>query len=97
MVYYWVMKDQAGTGTVSWRNTIEIRDGIYRIEVKDWRPRMFDALVPPPQGTSYNTCLLVGQVVELGRKDDSQHQRRLTKHRRLDTSHRYLPLSVRLP
>lgn len=38
----------------------EISDNVYWVGVKDWDRRMFDALIPLPQGTSYNAYLVKG-------------------------------------
>ena len=36
-------------------------EGIYYVGVEDWDRRIFDALVPLPNGTSYNAYLIVGK------------------------------------
>ncbi|APH38276.1 FprA family A-type flavoprotein [Methanohalophilus halophilus] len=38
----------------------EISDNVYWVGTKDWNRRMFDALIPLPQGTSYNAYLVKG-------------------------------------
>jgi flavorubredoxin len=38
----------------------EIASNVYWLVVKDWSRRVFDALIPLPQGTSYNTYLIKG-------------------------------------
>lgn len=38
----------------------ELRDGVHWIGAKDWDRRMFDALIPLPQGTSYNAYFVDG-------------------------------------
>jgi len=38
----------------------EISDSVYWVGAKDWDRRMFDALIPLPQGTSYNAYLIKG-------------------------------------
>ncbi|MBC7108766.1 MAG: FprA family A-type flavoprotein [Methanomassiliicoccales archaeon] len=38
----------------------EISGGVYWVGVKDWRRRLFDALIPLPYGTSYNAYLIRG-------------------------------------
>lgn len=38
----------------------EISDNVYWVGAKDWDRRMFDALIPLPQGTSYNAYLVKG-------------------------------------
>lgn len=40
--------------------TPEISDGIFWVGSKDWNRRMFDALIPLPDGTSYNAYLVRG-------------------------------------
>jgi flavorubredoxin len=42
-------------------NVPEIADGVFWVGVKDWNRRVFDALIPLPQGTSYNSYLVRGQ------------------------------------
>ncbi len=39
----------------------EISEGVYWVGVKDWNRRVFDALIPLPQGTSYNAYLVRGK------------------------------------
>jgi len=39
----------------------EIVDNVYSLSVKDWNRRIFDALIPLPQGTSYNSYLIKGE------------------------------------
>ena len=41
--------------------TIEITPGIFWVGAEDWHRRVFDALVPLPYGTSYNSYLVVGE------------------------------------
>jgi len=40
---------------------IEIVPGIFWVGVEDWHRRIFDALIPLPYGTSYNSYLVVGK------------------------------------
>lgn len=37
-----------------------IRNGVYAIGVQDWGRRLFDSLIPLPDGTSYNSYLVQG-------------------------------------
>jgi flavorubredoxin len=37
-----------------------IRPGIFAVGVMDWNRRLFDALIPLPEGTSYNSYLIKG-------------------------------------
>jgi flavorubredoxin len=39
---------------------IKIRDGVYYVGVIDWHRRLFDSLIPLPDGTSYNSYLITG-------------------------------------
>ncbi len=39
----------------------EIRKNVYLVGAVDWDRRLFDALIPLPQGTSYNAYVVVGQ------------------------------------
>lgn len=39
----------------------EVAPGVYWVGAKDWDRRVFDALIPFPQGTSYNAYLVVGE------------------------------------
>lgn len=41
-------------------NAREIRNGIMLMGVQDWSRRLFDALIPLPDGTSYNSYLIPG-------------------------------------
>ncbi len=40
--------------------TREIRTGVYWVGAVDWNGRLFDALIPLPDGTSYNAYLIKG-------------------------------------
>ncbi|MEW6327638.1 MAG: FprA family A-type flavoprotein [Thermodesulfobacteriota bacterium] len=42
-------------------NIPEISEGIYWVGIKDWNRRIFDALIPLPQGTTYNAYLVRGK------------------------------------
>lgn len=42
-------------------NVIEISDGVYWVGVRDWNRRLFDALIPLPYGTTYNSYLILGK------------------------------------
>jgi flavorubredoxin len=41
-------------------NTPLIKDGVFYVGVRDWNRRLFDALIPLPQGTTYNSYLIKG-------------------------------------
>ena len=41
-------------------NSIKVKENIYRLGSIDWDRRMFDALIPLPDGTSYNAYLIKG-------------------------------------
>jgi len=38
----------------------QIKDGIYWVGAIDWYRRLFDSLIPLPDGTSYNAYLVKG-------------------------------------
>lgn len=38
-----------------------IDEGIFYVGVKDWNRKLFDALIPLPQGTTYNSYLIKGK------------------------------------
>jgi len=38
----------------------EIKQGVYWVGAIDWDRRLFDALIPLPDGTSYNSYLIKG-------------------------------------
>jgi len=46
---------------VKWRNVVEISKGVYWVGVRDWNRRLFDALIPLPKGTTYNSYLIIGE------------------------------------
>ena len=50
-----------GDEKMSWRNIAKISKDVYCVGVKDWNRRLFDALIPLPQGTTYNSYLVVGR------------------------------------
>ncbi len=39
----------------------KITDGVYEVGVEHWDRRIFDELIPLPQGTSYNSYLIIGR------------------------------------
>ena len=39
-----------------------IVNGVYWMGAQDWNRRLFDALIPLPDGTSYNAYLVQGQT-----------------------------------
>ena len=45
---------------MSWRNVTELAKGVYWVGIRDWNRRLFDALIPLPKGTSYNSYLVIG-------------------------------------
>src|SRR3989338_8787275 len=40
---------------------MEIARNVFSVGVRDWNRRLFDALIPLPQGTSYNSYLVKGK------------------------------------
>jgi len=38
----------------------KLRDGVYKMGAIDWDRRLFDSLIPLPDGTSYNCYLIEG-------------------------------------
>ena len=42
-------------------NAPEIATDVFWVGVKDWNRRLFDALIPLPQGTTYNAYLVKGK------------------------------------
>jgi flavorubredoxin len=46
---------------MNWRNTVKISEGVYWVGAKDWNRRLFDALIPLPKGTTYNSYLIIGE------------------------------------
>lgn len=46
---------------MNWRNVIELDKNVYWVGVRDWNRRIFDALIPLPNGTSYNAYLIIGK------------------------------------
>ncbi len=45
---------------MGWQNITQLANGVYSVGVKDWNRRLFDALIPLPKGTSYNSYLIKG-------------------------------------
>jgi flavorubredoxin len=45
---------------MSWRNVTELATKVYWVGIRDWNRRLFDALIPLPRGTSYNSYLVIG-------------------------------------
>jgi len=46
---------------MNWRNVTQISEGVYSVGVRDWNRRLFDALIPLPKGTTYNSYLKSGE------------------------------------
>ncbi|UCC32868.1 MAG: FprA family A-type flavoprotein [Candidatus Bathyarchaeota archaeon] len=46
---------------MDWRNVVEFSDDVYWVGARDWNRRLFDALIPLPKGTTYNSYLIVGE------------------------------------
>ncbi|MBO3801910.1 MAG: FprA family A-type flavoprotein [Thermoproteota archaeon] len=46
---------------MNWRNIVQISKDIYWVGAKDWNRRLFDALIPLPSGTTYNSYLILGK------------------------------------
>jgi flavorubredoxin len=47
---------------MSWRNVVEISKQVYWVGIRDWNRRLFDALIPLPKGTTYNSYLVIGSA-----------------------------------
>jgi len=45
---------------MSWRHTLELSKNVYWVGIRDWNRRLFDALIPLPKGTSYNSYMIIG-------------------------------------
>lgn len=45
---------------MNWRNIAEISENVYWVGIRDWNRRLFDALIPLPNGTTYNAYLAIG-------------------------------------
>jgi len=45
---------------MSWRNVAEISKEVYWVGIRDYNRRLFDALIPLPRGTTYNSYLVIG-------------------------------------
>ncbi|MEN2984605.1 MAG: FprA family A-type flavoprotein [Dictyoglomaceae bacterium] len=43
----------------------KIKEGVYYVGARDWNRRLFDALIPLPDGTSYNAYLIKGDKTAL--------------------------------
>jgi len=46
---------------MNWRNAAEISKNVYWVGSRDWNRRLFDALIPLPRGTTYNSYLVIGE------------------------------------
>jgi flavorubredoxin len=46
---------------MSWQNIVNLSEGIYWVGIKDWNRKLFDALIPLPSGTTYNSYLVIGK------------------------------------
>ena len=45
---------------MNWQNSVRLAADVYAVGVKDWNRRLFDALIPLPKGTTYNSYLVIG-------------------------------------
>ena len=56
--------------------TVEIKKGVYWVGAVDWDRRLFDSLIPLPDGTSYNSYLVVGseKTALVDTVDPAMHQ-----------------------
>ncbi len=45
---------------MTWRNIVELSKNVYWVGIRDWNRRLFDALIPLPKGTTYNSYLVLG-------------------------------------
>ncbi len=46
---------------MNWRNVPQISEDVHSVGVRDWNRRLFDALIPLPKGTTYNSYLIIGE------------------------------------
>lgn len=61
MFYNIKLRNNLGEGEILKEKVIEISDGVFWVGVKDWNRRLFDALIPLPQGTTYNAYIVRGK------------------------------------
>jgi len=56
--------------------SVEIKKGVYWVGAVDWDRRLFDSLIPLPDGTSYNSYLVVGseKTALIDTVDPAMHQ-----------------------
>jgi flavorubredoxin len=47
---------------MTWRNAAEISKDVYWVGIRDYNRRLFDALIPLPRGTTYNSYLVIGSA-----------------------------------
>jgi flavorubredoxin len=43
------------------KNITKLAENVYWVGARDWNRRIFDALIPLPKGTSYNSYLIIGK------------------------------------
>lgn len=67
----------------------KLKEGIYSVGVKDWARRLFDELVPLPDGTSYNCYLVKGseKTVLIDSVDIPKKDELLENLKKLDVDH----------
>jgi len=46
---------------MNWLNVFTISKDVHWVGVRDWNRILFDALIPLPMGTSYNSYLIIGE------------------------------------
>jgi flavorubredoxin len=67
----------------------ELRDNIYYVGAIDWDRRLFDSLIPLPDGTSYNSYLIIGseKTALIDTVDPSQQDVLFRNLEQLDIEH----------
>lgn len=67
----------------------ELKSGIYSVGVRDWSRRLFDELIPLPDGTSYNSYLLKGteKIALIDSVDTSKGEELLANLKTLGLTH----------
>lgn len=71
---------------------MEIARNVFSVGVRDWNRRLFDALIPLPQGTSYNSYLVVGKektalIDTVNPGFENELIRNVEEHINIDTLH----------
>jgi flavorubredoxin len=60
-IVYYNCNKKPRENQMDWRHVAQISENVYWVGARDWNRRLFDALIPLPHGTTYNSYLVIGK------------------------------------